>query len=235
MTTYVIILIAVIILAIPSIILVNRFPKTRAIFQVLFTILVVVFGYMLFDNINKPIKFERELNKRTKATVEKLKDIRTIQVAFKDKYGSYTGDFDSLISFVEIDSFEIERLKIVGTWDQDEMTKEQALKAGIIIKSSSFVPVKDSIWKKQKYPVKEIKDVPFTDTEFNLASGEIITGSKVKVQVFECYASYVDLLKDLDQQELSNYIDAKTKFGAFPGIKVGSLTEATNNAGNWEQ
>lgn len=236
MISYVIILIAVIALAVPSIILVNKFPKSRVPFQIVFTILIVVFGYLLFNNINKPIRFEREVNKRTAATVQKLKDIRTIQVSFKDKYGRYTGDFDSLITFVEKDSIEIPSFKTVGVWNSDEMSREEALKAGIIVKTSIFVPVKDSLWNNPLYPINEIRTIPFTNgQEFEMASAVVVTGSKVKVQVFECYTTYIDLFKDLDEQLLSNYVDRKTKYGGFEGIKVGSLTEATNNAGNWEE
>lgn len=236
MILYVIILIAVIVLAIPSIILVNKYPKSRLAFQVLFSVLIVVFGYLLFHNINKPIRFEREVNKRTNATVQKLKDIRTIQISYKDKYGKYTGDFDSLIAFVKTDSFEISSYITVGEWNTDEMTREQALKAGIVVKTASYTPVLDSLWINPVYPIEEIRTIPFTNgQEFELGAGVVETASKVKVQVFECYTSYVDIFKDLDEQMLSNYIDRKTKYGGFAGIKVGSLTEATNNAGNWEQ
>lgn len=234
MIPYVIILIAVIALAIPSIILVNKYPKSRLAFQVVFSILIVVFGYLLFHNINKPIRFEREVAKRTKATVQKLIDIRTIQISFKDKYGKYTGDFDTLIAFVKADSFEIS--KFVGTFDSDEMTKEEAIKKGLVVRTASFVPVFDSLWKNPVYSIDEIRTIPFTKgKQFEFDAGVVETGSKVKVQVFEAYTSYVDLFHDLDEQMLSNYIDKKTKYGGFAGIRVGSLTEATNNAGNWEQ
>ena len=236
MITYVILLIAVVVLGVPSVIIVNKYPKTRTIFGVFFLIVIVLFSFLLVKNINKPISFDKEVEKRQDVTIEKLKDIRTIQVSYKDKYGKYTGGFDSLITFVKSDSFEIKKEVIVGKWNQDEMSKEQALKAGIIQVSSSFIPVKDSLWKDKDYTIETIKFVPFVDKlEFSMAAGELETASKVKVKVFECYAKYEDLYGDLDEQLLINYIDLKTKYGAFEGIKVGSLTEATNNAGNWEQ
>lgn len=237
MTTYVIILIAVLVFAIPSIILVNKFPKSRIFFQVIFIALIIVFGYLLYTNINKPIKFEKELDKRSDATILKLKDIRTVQIAYKDKYGKYTGSFDTLISFVKTDSFAIPKIVQVKPWNQDEVSKEKAFKLGILKKSTAYVPVKDSIWKKKVYAIDDIKNVPFSPqgAKFSMAAGDLVTGSKVKVQVFECFVSYVDLLEGLDKQQAVNYIDTKTKYGGFPGVKVGSLTEATNNAGNWEQ
>ncbi|MBN1116100.1 MAG: hypothetical protein JXA77_02775 [Bacteroidales bacterium] len=236
MTTYVIILIAVIILGIPTIIVVNKFPKIRLAFQIVYFVLIVVFGYLLFVNINKPIAFDRELDKRYDATVERLKDIRTIQIVYKDKYGKYTGGLDTIINFVKHDSLEISKTIQVKEWNQDEVTKEEAFKTGILVKSSSYVPVFDSLWGKSGYSIEQIKYVPYIDNvEFTMGAGEVETASKVKVNVFECYVLYSDLLNGMDEQLIVNYIDEKTKYGGFAGIRVGSLTEANNNAGNWEQ
>ena len=43
------------------------------------------------------------------------------------------------------------------------------------------------------------------------------------------------LFFDMDRQEVINYKDERYKLTEFNGVKVGSLTEATNNAGNWEK
>lgn len=238
MITYVIILVVVVLIGIPTIFLVNKNPKLRIPLQVVFAILIVVLGYLLVVNINKPIKFEKEMKIRSAATIEKLKDIRTIQASFKDKYGKYTGSFDTLIYFVETDSLEIESTEelVPGGWNQDEMTKAEALKEGILVKTSIYVPVLDSLWKSKPYEIADIRYIPFTsNVEFGLGAGELETASKVKVKVFECFSTYQTLLNGLDQQLVVNYIDQRTKYGAFDGIKVGSLEEATNNAGNWEK
>ncbi len=235
MSTYVILLVAVVVFSIPTVIIVNKFPKTKAIFIVLFLGLIVLFSYLLVINIRKPIQFEKELDKRVDATVQKLKDIRSVQVVFKDKYGKYTGDIDSLINFVRYDSLEIKKLVMVKKWNQDEMTKAEALKKGILKSEKSYVPTYDSLWNNKSYPIEELKYIPFTDNvEFTLASGEV-EASKIMVQVFECYAKYDDLLNGMDEQLVVNFIDERTTHERFDGLKVGSLEEATNNAGNWEQ
>ena len=55
------------------------------------------------------------------------------------------------------------------------------------------------------------------------------------VQVLECRAPYKAFLADLNRQELINLIDERENtFNDYPGIKVGSMTSATNDAGNWE-
>jgi hypothetical protein len=33
---------------------------------------------------------------------------------------------------------------------------------------------------------------------------------------------------------VTNYCEEREKITGYPGLKVGSLEEATNNAGNWE-
>jgi hypothetical protein len=58
----------------------------------------------------------------------------------------------------------------------------------------------------------------------------VLTGSKVKVKVFEATALNIEILHGLDKQSIINLND----LAKFPGLKVGSLEEAVNNAGNWE-
>ena len=68
-----------------------------------------------------------------------------------------------------------------------------------------------------------------------MAAGEVETGSQVQVKVFEAYALYDTLFHGMDRQEVINYKDERYKLIEFTGVKVGSLTEATNNTGNWEK
>ena len=45
---------------------------------------------------------------------------------------------------------------------------------------------------------------------------------------------YDILLAGLDRQLIINYKEEREKITGYPGLRVGSLVEATNNAGNWE-
>ena len=42
------------------------------------------------------------------------------------------------------------------------------------------------------------------------------------------------VLRDLDRQLVINLNDQRRTNEKYPGLKVGSLTETINNAGNWE-
>jgi len=231
----VLILILAVVLSGITIYFVNRNPGSKKLFQIVYAILILVLGLLLTKNILDPIFFKKERKKREDATIERLKDIRKAQVAYKDKYGAFTGSFDTLIHFVKTDSFELEGIIQVKKWNQDSITQRQALKAGILKKSAIYKPVLDSLFSKN-YPVDDLRYIPYTKkSQFVMDAGEVETGSQVKVKVFEAYALYDTLFHDMDRQEVINYKDARDKIIGFDGVKVGSLTEATNNTGNWEK
>jgi len=231
----VLILILAVVLSGITIYFVNKNPESKKLFQIVYGILIVVLVLLLAKNISDPILFKQERMKREDATIERLKDIRKAQVAYKDKYGKFTGSFDTLIHFVNTDSFELEGIIQVRKWNQDSITQKQALKAGILKKSAVYKPVLDSLFN-ENYLVSELRKIPYTEnSEFVMAAGEVETGSQVKVKVFEAYALYDILFHDMDRQEVINYKDARYKIIEFDGVKVGSLTDATNNAGNWEK
>ena len=54
------------------------------------------------------------------------------------------------------------------------------------------------------------------------------------MQVFQAQAPNNFILNGLDRQEIINLNDVANQLKRYPGLRVGSLTEATNNAGNWE-
>ena len=45
---------------------------------------------------------------------------------------------------------------------------------------------------------------------------------------------YDDYLGDLNKQEVYNLKDKASKMGKYAGLRVGSVEEINNNAGNWE-
>ncbi len=207
----------------------------KTVIQIILFLAIVLLGFLVWESIQSPIRFNREVKVREDATISKLKDIRTIEVSYKDIYGKFTGSFDTLINFVKYDSFPIVKKDYLPGWDPDAYTEKEGIKKGLVKVSVSKKNVLDSLFGKD-YPIDNIKFIPFTKQNvFTLGAGEVMTGSKVLVKVFEAYALYDSLLVGLDKQLITNYIYDKEKITKFPGLKVGSLTEATNNTGNWEK
>ena len=65
-------------------------------------------------------------------------------------------------------------------------------------------------------------------------TASVKTSSDISIKIFEAKADYDTYLGDLNKTELINLKDRINKIGKYPGLKVGSLTEINNNAGNWE-
>ena len=58
--------------------------------------------------------------------------------------------------------------------------------------------------------------------------------SGITIPLFEARAPYDSYLSDLNRQELVNLKDKRSKLNKYVGLKVGSVDEPNNNAGNWE-
>ncbi|MEG0032671.1 MAG: hypothetical protein RR689_00030 [Mucinivorans sp.] len=208
----------------------------KAILQILLGVAILALGYWLFILFDTPLKFNSVRVDRETVVIERLKDIRTAQRAYRAKYAKFAGSFDQLINFVQNDSMEV-TLMIGSEYDS------AAVAAGQVKHYVSYVPYKDTIFNHRSvgFDVAKIRYIPFSDKatgslkEFKMDTVSFLTESKMTVPVFEAYAPYVDFLGDLDKQELINYRDIKVNtLKRADGLKVGSLESANNEAGNWE-
>lgn len=198
----------------------------KTVYQIVLAILIVVIAYFVYESIMAPIRFEKEKNKRYDVTIQRLKDVRTAQLAYRSRYSKFTGSFDTLITFLKEGEFKV--VKQIGSEDDS-----LALAQKKVFRDTIRVAVRDSLFK--NFPVDSLRFVPFAGgDQFELAAGELETGSKIKVKVFECKAHNDVILKGLDRQEIINMNDLAKKLEKYAGLQVGSMTEATNNAGNWE-
>jgi hypothetical protein len=207
--------------------------------QVVLLVGIIILAYLLFESIQKPIRFNKEKDRREATTIQRLKDIRSAQIAFRAEYNRYTGDFDTLINFLKTDSFRV--VKAIGSVPDSMIevlgkarAERQALRDHLISRDTIKLSVKDSLFAANYY-IDSLRYVPFTrGYKFKMAAGVLETGSKVQVRVFEVKVPYDILLAGMDRQLVINYKETREKITGYPGLRVGSLVEATNNAGNWE-
>jgi hypothetical protein len=200
----------------------------KTIIQIFLLVAIVGLGYMLIDSIRQPIRFQQEQRARYNRTIERLKDIRSAQLAYRSMNGEFTGSFDTLINFVKNDSFRV--VRSIGDLDDS-----LAVALGQIVRDTVRISVRDSLFRRG-YPVDSLRYVPYTGgrEEFFLGAGVVMTGSGLEVKVFEANVHNDVLLRGLDRQLVINMNDERIRREQFPGLRVGSLTETTNNAGNWE-
>jgi len=209
----------------------------KTVIQVIMIVAILFLGWLCVESINKPVRFQKEYEFRKQKVVDRLVNIRSAQVAYRSVYGQYTGSFDTLINFVKTDSLPM--IKMIGSLTDSMiiagMSETQALKLGIIHRDTSRVAVKDSLFRGRLALVDSMMYIPFSDgRQFVMGSTFLPTASGVQVSVFEAKTPNEVFLKGLNKQEISNLGDMANKFNKYPGVKVGSLDEANNNAGNWE-
>ncbi len=203
--------------------------------QIILVFVIAGLGYLVYDSIMQPIRFNQEHAKRQTAVVNRLKMIRDVQVAYKTIHEKYTGSFDTLITFAKEGNLKLVKSEgsLTDSMLQTGMTEAKAVKEGIIKRDTVLVAVKDSICK--NFNPDSLRFVPFTNlAEFEMGAASITTSSGLVIPVFEAKVENRVYLKGLDNQERINLDDMAEKLGRYPGLKVGSLEEANNNAGNWE-
>lgn len=211
----------------------------RIIIQILLIAAAAYIGYKIWDSIQTPITFDKEREARYDEVVERLKDIRDAQVAFEDVHGYYSGDWDSLINFVKYDS--IPKIRKIGMLTDSMMeaglNEKTAMIKGLIIRDTVKVNVLSEVFD-ENYPIDDLKYIPNSGGEiFWLRQTIITTGSGIKVPVFEARAHNNFILAELKEdyeQEIINLNERNRKNERYPGLRVGSIEEPTNNAGNWE-
>ena len=216
--------------------LLTKFPKLKMVFQIIFPIAIITLAYYLYTGINTPIQFKKQMDIRYEKVKQNLIDIRTAEVAYKQVNGKYADNFDDLINFIKHDSIPMVRAinSIPDSLLEAGMTEQEAIKKGIIIRDTIKISVLDTLFSKD-FIADSLRYIPYSNhQEFDLGAKKITTGSNVKVQVFEARADYRKWLVGLNHQLIVNLVDEKEVNKKFPGLKVGSLEEANNNAGNWE-
>lgn len=207
----------------------------KILLQIILLAAIGALVWWLYSMFNTPLEFERARKEREAKVVERLVDIRTAQRAFRTKYMKFTPNFDSLIAFVQYDSLTFERA--IGSEDDS-----LAVAQGLVHREKFQVAVKDTIdFTSLGGDLNNLRFIPGSVEatgslqQFAMDTASIETESKVVVPVFEAFAKYPTFLGDLDKQELINFRDYQVKtLNRADGLKVGSLTATTNEAGNWE-
>lgn len=210
----------------------------KKLFQIILAVAIVGLVYVIYVLISTPIRFDKETKAKKAQVIDRIKDIRTAQRAFKSKYQHFTASFDSLSAFVLTDTLELER-KIV---DEDDSAAMAMLKKSGKKNIEKFkIAVIDTIFAPKKVTRQDVENFRFipgtgNKAQFIMEAGIITTESKVVIPVVECRAPYKAFLDTVAyRQEVINLIDEEqNNFNRYPGVKFGSMDSGNNEAGNWE-
>ena len=199
--------------------------------------LVLLFGFLLFSSINDEIKFDEVKNARYQVVIKNLKDIRDSQLAHRSVEGVFQTNWDSLVNFIEVDSFTITQRRDSSVLDK-EMTKRyggvKTYKDIIIVDTLGLVSVKDSLFGfDERY--KTMMYVPFSkdnETKFELEAG-FLNQNGIDIPVFEAFVKKKIILHD----QSTNLVLKENQVQSVDGVngsslKIGSMNEVNTN-GNW--
>ncbi|EKD31092.1 MAG: hypothetical protein ACD_77C00402G0003 [uncultured bacterium] len=199
----------------------------KVITYVVLPLIVLVIGYIIYTSIQEPVVFEKQRRYRETIAIERLKDIRTLQVAYKAKYNKFSGNLDSLINFYN--SGIITVIKQVGSMDDSVAVAQKR-----VFRDSIKIAVKDTLLKRQGFIIDSIAIIPFSGGQRIEMKAIIGKVSGVEVPLFEAAIPFDILLNGLNRQLIVNLNADRKDVDRYPGLKVGSIEAPNNNAGNWE-
>ena len=232
-----------------------------SIIKKIFTILILplcIAGlvYLLVDSIQQPVRFNKHKEYRESIAVQRLKDIRDLQVAYKNVNGRYVSTIDSLKKFYNEGKIQVvmqigshdDSLAMVNTkkiksklrglkgekLNQELKRLYDAGEKNLVFAVNSTIFVKDTLFKgRTDFHVDSLAFIPFSGDSVEMAA-ITRTVQGVKVPLFEAKMPYRSLLRGLDRQLQVNLYAEREDLGRYCGLMVGSIDTPNNNAGNWE-
>ena len=230
--------------------------STKIILEVVLALVICLLVWLTVKSIQKPVEFNKEVAARSQVAIQRLKDIRTLQVAFKSVNGRFSPTMDSLKLFYETGKMDI--VMQIGSHDDslavanteaikkankklkpEELTAKlaEAYAAGqkVVFSTVTEIPVKDTLFThRTDFCIDSLAYIPFSGGQLTEMEATIKTVSGVQVPLFEARMPYKALCSGLDNQLRIN-LDAERKDqNKYEGLQVGSVTAPNNNAGNWE-
>lgn len=205
----------------------------KTIIQIVLWIVCVFLGYMIYKSVTGPIEFDKVKTERFAEVIDRLKDIRNAQEAYKSVNDRYANNFESLVAFVDTGKYTITQQRDSSYMEFDKVYQIDMLKEVKIIDTLGFVAVKDSLFKNsERY--KQMMNVPFApnNEKFEMKA-DIVEKSGYKAPVFEAKVAKSVVLHDQPADLLARE-NAQVSVEEVNGseIKVGSLTEVSTS-GNW--
>ena len=219
----------------------------------IFPVIIIGMVYAIVQSVMEPVRFNEAKAAREAVGIQRLKDIRDLQVAFKSEYGRFSPTLDSLKDFYnngkiklvmqvgsQDDSVAVEHTKAIKKRNP-RITSQQMYEMYVKgDKNLVFQIERDTLVRqtmfldRPDFNVDSLAIVPFSGGDSVYMAAAVKTVSGVKVPLFEASMTYKSLLRGLDRQIIINLNAEREDTGRYPGLKVGSIDAPNNNAGNWE-
>jgi hypothetical protein len=209
----------------------------KLVLQLLLWLVIIFLGWKLYNSVNGPVEFNKAKEVRYTKVIKNLKDIKAAEMAYNEITGKFSGNFDSLVRFIDTAQFaNVERRDT--SYADVAKNKAFGIDEGyfiedIILDTLGFTPVRDALFNgTDRYKTMMNIPVEGVDAKFELQAGKL-DKSGVIYSVFEAKVSKDVILLGLDADLIVQEKQVVSVEGVNgPSIKVGSMTEV-NTSGNW--
>lgn len=205
----------------------------KTVLQIVLWLVCIILGYMIYRSVTGPIEFDKIKKERYAEVIDRLKDIRNAQEAYRSVNGKYANDFPSLIKFVDTGKYVITTQRDSSYMEFDRTYGIDLLKEVKIIDTLGYVSVKDSLFAgSDRY--KSLMNVPnAAGNETFTMKADMLEQSGYRAPVFEAKVAKNVILSD-QPKDLLTRENAQVSVEEVNGteIKVGSLTKVSTS-GNW--
>ena len=231
----------------------------KALTYVVLPLVILYLAYANWMSITAPLNFDGARKSREEVAIQRLKDIRTLQEAYKNINGRYASTMDSLQMFYREGKLPVilrvgsadDSLAVVNTDRAIAELKRKRVKdadipdslykrylAGdlsLVFSIEHEMPIKDTLFNERaNFSIDSLAFIPFSGGDSVQMKAIVADVSNVRTPLLEAKMPYSSLLKGLDKQLVVNLIAERDSSDRYPGLKIGDLERPNNNAGNWE-
>ncbi len=209
----------------------------KLVLQIVLWVIIGVLSYLLFNAIYGEVKFNEIKEKRYKAAISNMRDLRKSQLAHKTVTGVYQKDFDKLVSFIDTADFTLTQRRDTTVLDEEQtkIFRVDTYKEIVVIDTLGTEPVKDRLFgSSDRY--KTMINIPIEgiDKKFQMDAG-FIEKSGTRYPVFEIRVDKATLLYD----QPKDYIVKENQVASVDGVRGEALTigsmETINTNSNFPQ
>ncbi|TDI69207.1 MAG: hypothetical protein E2O86_05860, partial [Bacteroidetes bacterium] len=123
----------------------------KLIIQLVLWVIIIFLGWQLYNSVIGPVQFNKKKVVRYEKVIAKLKDIKAAQMAYQEINGGFSGDFDSLVRFLDTAQFAITERRDSSYADVAK-NKAYGIDEGyyidvIVVDTLNFASVKDSLFR----------------------------------------------------------------------------------------
>ena len=192
----------------------------RLVINLILAAIVVGLIWVLISSIREPIAFKAEKERRERAVIDRLMDIRTAQEFYRDITGLFAPSFDTLSDVLRTGKFQI--VSVIGDPDDPKFT-------GVITYDTVYQPAIDTI-RTLGINLDSLRYVPYSSgVVFDIAADTMAYQSTL-VNVVEVGTMRSNFMGKFSDARFRRYDQS---YNPRSIIKFGNLN-APNLSGNWE-